>query len=185
MGWTSMKMNQPIKEWFKETWEYFNNGEQKYRVLDSALVQRKVLYGAIQIIKTNEVFCAVYLVHWSRDYMNFSYKDLTEFSGPVEIDCPQKIFKLLTPLNDINDPNNWAREWRKNVQMVHDKRKEVSKIGSRIIRTLNPIYFTRGHYQYFRKEGRKYFGGVMIESEFRPICRINGFNPSKYVYDLY
>ena len=41
MGWTSFRLNEPIKVWFKNQWESSN----KYIVLDSGLVHFTTLYG--------------------------------------------------------------------------------------------------------------------------------------------
>ena len=51
MGWTSFKLDEPIKEWFRKQWEC----NSKYKVLDSALVKRNTMYGAIKNIETNEI----------------------------------------------------------------------------------------------------------------------------------
>lgn len=147
MGWTSCNMRQPIKEWFKEQWSYDNSD---YEALDSALVKRQTLYGAIKQKSTGDVFCAVFLVRWSRGYYNFSYKSLTEHVGPCEYECPEKIFKLLTPLNDKNDSNGWAREWREKVKRFHKERKEIN-LG-KLFKTEYPVHFMRfGKLQYFRR----------------------------------
>ena len=44
MGWTSFKLDEPIKEWFRKQWEC----NSKYKVLDSALLKRTTMYGAVQ-----------------------------------------------------------------------------------------------------------------------------------------
>lgn len=153
MGWTSFSMREPVKDWFKSSWDYENSD---YEVIDSALVNRTTLYGAIRKKSTGMIFCAVYLVQWSKGYYNFSYKDMTEFSGPCEIDCPPKIFKLLTPLNDEQDPNGWAREWRLKVARLLDNRKKLSK--GYVIKLPEPIAFSNGYsYQYFLRIGKRFY----------------------------
>jgi hypothetical protein len=52
MGWTSFRLKEPVKNWFKNQWESTDG----YKVLDSALAQRTTLYAAIQKIETGEVF---------------------------------------------------------------------------------------------------------------------------------
>jgi hypothetical protein len=153
MGWTSYNMNKPIKEWFKDQWDY---DDSDYEVLDSALVKRQTLYGAVKQKSTGEIFCAVYLIRWTRGYYNFTYKDMTEFAGPVEYECPPKIFKLLTPLNDENDPNGWARKWRGKVEKLHETRKRLSK--GAVIKLKEPVKFTNGKsYQYFLRRGKRFY----------------------------
>lgn len=172
MGWTSFRMREPVKEWFKREWETGGN----YEVVDSALVQRNTLYGAIKKKETGEIFCAVFLVRWSRDVYNFSYKDMTEWAGPGAIDCPEKIFNLLTPLT--GDDNGWAAEWRENVKKFHAARKAFNK--NKIIKTEREFEFVSGHkFQYFRKDGKYVWGGWMNENEFMPMVRVR-LNPTKY-----
>lgn len=124
MGWTSFRMTGSVKEWFSKEWDYVDSD---YEVLDSALVKRNTLYGAVKKKSTGEVFCAVFLIRWSRDYYNFSYKDITEHSGPCQHDCPKKIMKLLTPLNDENVPNHYARDWRERVENYWASRITMNK----------------------------------------------------------
>ena len=170
MGWTSYPMHKPVKEWFKEQWGY---DKSDYEVLDSALVHRTKLYGAIRKKSTGEVFCAVFLIHWSRDEYNFSYKDMTEHSGPGAIDCPEKIFKLLTPLNDENDPNGFAKEWRAEVEKFHAKRKATRKLKNCVVKMPEPLKFTSGSsYQYFLKEGKTITAGAMMKGQFISFCRV-------------
>jgi hypothetical protein len=180
MGWTSFRLKEPVKNWFKNQWESTDG----YKVLDSALAQRTTLYAAIQKIETGEVFCAVYLIRWSNEYFNFCYKDMTEHSGPCESKCPQRIFDLLTPLSD-DENNNYAREWRKRVETLLIKRKELSGCV-KIIKVENPIGFGRGyHFQYFKKVGRVFYAGSMEQTGvFDSITRVSGFNPTDYKYEL-
>jgi len=178
MGWTSFSMHEPIKEWFKKEW-----GED-YEVLDSALVKRNTLYGAIKKKTTGEVFCAVFLIRWSRNAYNFSYKDMTEFSGPNECECPRRIMKLLSDLNDENDSNGWARKWRTRVNQYWKSRDTLSKNKDKIIKTDEPIRFTSGQsFQYFKKFGRNTFAGIMIGDEFKTIVRVRlNFSHIKYEF---
>jgi len=179
MGWTSFPMHEPIREWFKKQWE---GGD--YEVLDSALVKRRTLYGAIKQKSTGQVFCAVFLVRWTRDTYNFSYKDMTEFSGPSECECPKRIIKLLSELNDENDQNGWAREWRKRVELFWDGREQLSKNKDKIIKTNEPVMFTSGRqYQYFKKDGRITIAGLMIDDNFTPCCRVR-FNLDHCKYEF-
>lgn len=178
MGWTSFHLNEPIKKWFKHTWE---DGD-KYEVLDSALVYRQHLYGAIKDKKTGEVFCAVFIISWSRNYYNFSYKDMTEFAGPVVDDCPPKIFKLLTPLNEEDESNRHAKNWRERVKRRHNALAKINK--GYILYSKNPIKFTDGiEHSYFQKKKRVWYrifwDGENIRHRF-PVR----FNPFHYDFEL-
>ena len=159
MGWLSFSMHRPVKEWFKDELN------SKYELLDAALVKRSTFYATVKNKETGQVFCAVYLIRWSRGYDNFAYKDMDEFCGPNQPDCPKRIMKLLLPLNDENDPNGWAREWRKRVEQYWLLRDAINNGG--IIKTEQPVGFTSGNeYQYFRKLGSKTWTGTMIENKF-------------------
>ena len=133
MGWTSFNLREPVKEWFKNYWE----SNSKYKVLDSALVKRTTMYGAIQNIETKEVFCAIFLIHWSNSDYNFSYKDMTEFEGPYQYECPKRIFNLLTPLHNSKFANNWREK-----VIAYHKQKESLK-GTCVIKLKSPITFKR------------------------------------------
>lgn len=173
MGWTTFSMHEPVKEWFSKQWE--SNGD--YEVLDSALVKRRTLYGAIKKKSTGEVFAAIYLVRWANGYYNFGYKDMTEHSGPYEDECPERIMNLLTPLDTEATDNGWAADWRKRVYELHAKRKSMK--GVNLFITKDPVNFTNGYsYNTFKKIGRKIFAGTLDENkEFVASFPVKGFNP--------
>lgn len=175
MGWTSFSMRRPIKEWFKD------EISDKYEALDIALVKRQTLYAAIKNKETGQIFCVVFLVRWTRGYYNFSYKDMDEFCGPGVSDCPMRIIKLLSPLNDEDDPNHWARDWRARVEKYHNDRK---KIKNGVIKTAEPVPFTSGQcFQYFKKVGRRMFAGIMKDNMFVALSRVR-INLSHYDFEM-
>ena len=179
MGWTSISMRQPVKEWFKNSWD---NENSDYEVIDSTIVKRMTIYGAIRQKSTGNVFCAVFLIRWSRDEYNFSYKDLTEFAGPCETECPPRIFKLLTPLDDVTDPDGFARKWRERVKVLHDTRKKLSK--GYIIKLKEPTSFSNGNeYQYFMRKGQRFYIAKKEKNKFVEDLWVI-FNPLKYDYEL-
>jgi hypothetical protein len=112
------------------------------------------------------------------------YKDMTEHCGPCEHECPPKIFKLLTPLDETNDEDKWAREWRKKVQNLHKIRENIKKIGHCVIKTKEPIRFVSGSsYEYFQKEGRRMYAGYMNGTEFKSCVRVT-FKLEHYEYEV-
>jgi hypothetical protein len=178
MGWTSFNLPKgTVKEWFKKTWE---EGD-KYKVIDSALVNRSTMYGAIEKVSTKEIFCAVFLIRWSKGYYNFSYKDMTEHVGPCECACPKRIMELLTELAPTSE---YAIAWRKRVQEYWNKKANVNKLANdSIIKTNEAIRFTNGSdYQYFKKEGSRFIAGAMAGDVFIPLLavRFRGLNNYKY-----
>lgn len=167
MGWTSFSMHEPVKDWFTREYD-----DEKREVLDVALVKRNTMFAAVKIRATGEVIAFVFLIRWSRDYYNFSYKDMTEFSGPGEIECPKRIMKLLTPLNDESDPNGYARKWRQDVQEFWDNKALMSS-PSHCIKTESPVEFTSGmRYQYFKKIGKRMYAGRLDKGMFKIISRV-------------
>lgn len=57
----------------------------------------------------------------SRDYFNFSYKDMDESMGPCECDCPLSILNMLSPTED-----EWALAWR---QRCREKAQDKNTLG--------------------------------------------------------
>ena len=172
MGWTSLRMTEPVKEWFVEQWE----SNPEIMVLNVAVVKRNTLYAAIKNVETNEVFCAVYLLQWSKGDYNFCYKDMTEFAGPCEAECPERILKLLTPLEDIEE-NNYAINWRKRCYETIENRKMIN--SGNVIKVKNVIRFSNGmSFQYFKKIGRTMYAGIMENNKFKSVCRVS-FNPKR------
>jgi hypothetical protein len=180
MGWMSFHMSEPVKQWFTK-----DINKEVYEVLDIALVKRTTLYAAMLNKETGEVFCAVYLIRWSRGYYNFSYKPMSEFVGPCETECPMRIMKLLTPLNDTIDPNGWARDWRDKV-MKHWETQHKLNTGSFLIKTKEPIEFRSGiHFSCFKREGKHYLAGeLQANGVFASFTKVRINNLKYYDYEL-
>ena len=195
MGWFGIHMDKPLKEWVYD----INN--DKYEVLDYTLVNLKVIYCAVREKSTNKVHCQTYLVHWTpKDYNNFTYKPISEFCGPYTYECPKKIFDLLTPLTDEDDPNGWARNWRENVTKYHEKKKELNK--NCLIYIKDGVSFGSGYeYNYFKKlkfadghRGQNYY--KKTKNLYVPYYRREGdanfymfdtvvrFDPSQYNFEI-
>lgn len=97
-----------------------------YRVIKSSMVG-SVYYAAVEKLKRygekqpdgtlpvedipeeeRNVWAAVFLTSTdSKDYYNFSYKDMDESVGPGQAECSASILKLLSPTD-----SEWANEWR-------------------------------------------------------------------------
>jgi|ERR1035437_25189 hypothetical protein len=180
MGWTSFNLPKgTAKEWFKKTWEEDN----KYKVIDSALVNRSTMYGAIEKVSTKEIFCAVFLIRWSKGDYNFSYKDMTEHVGPNVVNCPKRIMELLTELAPSSE---YAIEWRKRVQEYWNRKANVSKLANgSILKVTEAVKFTNGsEYQYFKKENSKRFiAGAMAKDVFIPLLTVR-IRLNNYQYEV-
>jgi hypothetical protein len=60
-------------------------------------------------------YCWVVLTGSNRRTGEFSYKEMTEFCGPCEATCPERLLDMLSPLKDCpesDNPSDWARGWR-------------------------------------------------------------------------
>lgn len=151
MGWTSYhakyyKSNGEIDR-KAECDAYFleslNSGY--YKVLKSAVVG-SVYYAAVQSLKRysdkrdadgnrteedipegeRKTWAAVILTRLdSRDYFNFTYKEMSEDCGPCENKCPVSILKLLSETDD-----EFALEWRKRCWKYHESRKSPMNLSN-------------------------------------------------------
>ena len=157
MGWTSYhatnydskgRVNRKA-----ECNEYFEGGLNKghYKVVKSAM-KGSVYYAAVKkLLKyigedengksvyeqlpeaEQEVFAVVFLTAVdSKDYFNFSYKEMDESMGPCYYDCPKSILDALSPTE-----SEWAIEWRKKCweKLTKDKEKRslsTLPVGSKI-----------------------------------------------------
>lgn len=88
----------------------YENEKRKLQVLDSALVERRTWYAAVESINKEtgkrEVLAAVYLLQFRPG--EWGYKPMDESMGPCEVRCPEKILRLLTE----PAPSADAKEWR-------------------------------------------------------------------------
>ena len=125
-----------------------------YRVVKSALVG-SVYYAAIETLKRGKrqpdnsyiyenipeterkTWAVVFLTSTdSRDYFNFSYKDMSEDMGPCESDCPASILSALSPTDD-----EYALAWRERCRANIEKKKDPHALKNLPIGAV--IRFTR------------------------------------------
>lgn len=141
MGWTSYhathykngKVNRKA-----ECDAYFTEGlnEGFYRLEKSTMIG-SVYYAAVTGLKRyNEgkkedvpkdeqhTFGVVFLTSVdSKDYYNFSYKDMDETCGPFCYDCPESILKLLSPTT-----SEFAQKWRDGCRKHRKLRKALNDL---------------------------------------------------------
>lgn len=95
------------------------------------------------------VFAVVCLTRWDpNSHDNFAYKPMEETMGPCASQCPERILKLLSPVEDLYEHEGTRRtvqEWRDSCHAYHEKRKSAAAVkpGDRI-RLANPMTFTDG-----------------------------------------
>ena len=105
-------------------------------VLATATI-RNTVYAAIRNTdkKTGAsyIFCAVVLFR-NNDRDGFGYKATDEGMGPCEVDCPDRIMRLLSPIAEIPDPGH-AEDWRARVAAATHRTEELAdecrKAGAR------------------------------------------------------
>lgn len=123
---------------------YFMEGLNRgnYDILKSSMVG-KVYYAAVKPLKKydkdndgnqiivdipineQEVIGVVFLTSTdSKDYYNFSYKEMDETVGPCYYDCPKGILDLLTPTN-----SKWANNWRNKCREQLEKKKNLNSLN--------------------------------------------------------
>ena len=111
------------------------SGRGQATVLDAAAV-RGTIYAATRNTDTetgrNYVFCAVILFRNSAKH-GFGYKAMDECMGPCEVDCPDRIMRKLSPVEDIPDPS-YAADWRARVAAA----KAARKSSAQRLSTLKP-----------------------------------------------
>lgn len=160
MGWTST--NKPswltTTEYIKQEWEGYAE------VLGIAIKNRNTAYLAVKQ-DSGAVIAIIYLLRYSNSYHNLSYKSMSEFCGPNEVQCPEKILNLLTPLEEVakledrdinSDTYKWAKEWREKCRKSIEYSKALSK-GMTV--TTNPIRFHGGYtFDKFKRISRRLYG---------------------------
>ena len=127
-----------------------------FEVLKSTMVG-SVYYAAVRGLKQCEdngniyaatpVFGVVFLTSVdTKDYFNFSYKDIDETMGPYESNCPKSILDLLSPTD-----NEYANAWRQRCMDNLAKKKDKNSLNNlpvgSVIRVEMPCdtrYFKKG-----------------------------------------
>ncbi len=181
MGWTGVHKPKWIKavDFLKDEWKSNTN----YEIIATAMKGFTEIHFAVKDKNLDFIFAVVYLVQFSKGYENFTYKSMDEFCGP-NVNCPEKILKLLTPLDeiakkegvDIKEDNGygWAKAWRERSWEAINKRKATPTFSSGdIIEIDHKIRFTNGTAtEYFKKDGKNVYAMLRIENEFRMLFRV-------------
>lgn len=120
------------------------------------------------------VFGVVFLTSIdTKDYYNFSYKDMDETCGPYKYDCPKGILDLLTPTE-----NEYANAWRKQCYAKLEKKKDPNNLGKlpvdtviKIVMPFDTNYFRKGQEVKLKKCKRWYSNRTEWITQTSPICR--------------
>jgi hypothetical protein len=155
MGWTGTHVEKGGATREFERMLNCENENGKWEMLRGAWHGRNEFYAAVRrtIKATGEsyVFAFVAMVRWSRDWYNFTYKDMDESCGPCIHNCPKTILDLLSPLEEHYKPEDrkedggygWSKTWREACRENAKPRPKI-KDGS-IIRLTVEASFTNGH----------------------------------------
>ena len=118
-------------------------------VLDAAAV-RSTVYAAIRSqdreTGADYVFCAVILFR-NNERDGFGYKDMTECMGPYEVDCPDRIMRLLSPVERIPHAS-YAADWHRRVAAAKENRRTASQVAAQlrpgvVVRLAREVRFAR------------------------------------------
>lgn len=120
------------------------------------------------------VFGVVFLTSIdTKDYYNFSYKDMDETCGPYKYDCPKGILDLLTPTE-----NEYANAWRKQCYAKLEKKKDPNNLGKlpvdtviKIVMPFDTNYFRKGQEVKLKKCKRWSSNRTEWITQTSPICR--------------
>lgn len=97
MGWTSVHRDPGIRDR-----EFFEGEFPATLTVNGQIVDcvtsAGVFYAAVRQAGTGDVWAMIILTRRSGGYINFSYKEMADSSGPFEACCPARILDLLTAL---------------------------------------------------------------------------------------
>ena len=129
MGWTYTHREKGIsnRDWFADEFS-------SIEILDCATIGgwSGTFYAACRHKHDGPdgpVWAMICMLGWrANDHFNFGYKDLDETMGPSDDDCPERVFKLLTPLEP--GKYEWAEGWRARVaeKLARPKVKKGTKV---------------------------------------------------------
>lgn len=147
MGWTSLHREKGMSDRAFFEQEFPSMLGTNGRILDCASVSN-VFYAVVQNNENasyapNEAWMLVVLMQRTRDWYNFTYKEMSEDMGPCEARCPERLLTLIERL--APQPSEYAAEWRKNCWgnvYATKKAKKVTK--GTVVYFKTPITFSNG-----------------------------------------
>lgn len=135
MGW--MFQNEPLRDETPASYvlrHFTHENDSVRRTVLAAATVSKVVYAAIrnEAKQTGHdyVFAVIILFENNRR-QGFGYKDMSEGMGPCECDCPERIMRLLSPVEDIPNPS-YSADWRARVAARKLARQQQKQSANRI-----------------------------------------------------
>lgn len=142
MGWTVTHKPKSVSVSEFLTKRFTSSNEHgTWEVLGCAVVRFRTAYMATKRTfpgGRTYVFGTVVLLKFfpSEPEYNFGWKEIDESMGPCECECPEKILRMLTPLNDPSNSyaNSYVGDWREAcwIRINTNKAKTLLKIGMRL-----------------------------------------------------
>jgi hypothetical protein len=156
MGWTySQHRPRSIFDFMKAHFD-FENERTKREIIDVA-ASLTVAYAAYRVTNKADnksyVVALVVLLHHApnaKDGYVFGTKEMEEMMGPCESECPERILRQLSPLEEFCPPGTsgfeWASNWRRRCEANIERKKKAAKVKlDTKIRFASEIAFTDGH----------------------------------------
>jgi hypothetical protein len=164
MGWLTFNYQGTAKQYFTK----MINETKGLELIDISIKNFRTVYLAVKDVERGYVFCQVFLIHRApKSYYNFGYKDISEFCGPVQSECPKRILDKLTPIEEFESLDGfsenslkWAKEWRERCrENIENSKKQKSLFSKgRVVKLENPLNFTNGKkFQYFKKVKNQWY----------------------------
>lgn len=152
MGWTSTHVNKGQAGQYMADLFNCENEHGKWEMLKGAFVGWGEHYSAVRITPKatgiSYTIAVATLIKWTRDYHNFTYKDMDESMGPYMYNCPESILKLLTPSTELVKQGHSIKSsasWRVACWEKVFERKMVSKLADgAVIKFPQKILFGTG-----------------------------------------
>ena len=152
MGWlfqnTKLRQETPAA-YFTRLFTY--DSQTMASIVIAAAAVRSTVYAAVRhrdkLTGVSYVYCAVILFKNSNKD-GFGYKDMDESAGPCEVDCPDRIMRLLSPVAELPH-SKYAADWRARVE-AHKARDATARtrLGllrpGQVIALHHPVSFERG-----------------------------------------
>ena len=130
------------------THRFSHESDQAKATVLAAAAVRGAVYAAIRneekITGKSYVFCAVVLFRNS-ERNGFGYTAMDESMGPYAVDCPDRIMRLLSPVDEMPFPGS-AAAWRAGVAAAKAQRRNARRgaatlLPGDVIRLQSPVTF--------------------------------------------
>lgn len=97
-------------------------------ILPGAATIGGTFYAAVKTVgeahgTIGEVWALVVLTQWTRDWFNFTYKEMSDTMGPAEREAPLGVLNKLTDTD-----NEYALQWRATCRTVAEQRAGAAKV---------------------------------------------------------